>query len=156
MTISFEPLSADWRDDPYSVFAQLRREDPIHYAPVAKAYCVSRYDDVVQVLRTPEVFSSKAMGTELMSTNFGGMGLRDVPQVLRFLWQARINPLNPAQPDALISIDAPRHEELRSIVNRGFTPRRIAAWEERVAENLCLINLIFKTVSTTGCRIVPS
>jgi len=134
MKISFEPLSAQWRDDPYTVFAQLREHDPVHWAPEAKAFCISRYDDVAQVLRDADTFSSGAMGTELMATDFGGLKLRNLPQLMRFLWRARVNPLRPEKPEALISIDPPRHGDLRSIVNRGFTPRRIEAWETRVQQ----------------------
>jgi cytochrome P450 len=34
----------------------------------------------------------------------------------------------------LLSEDPPRHTEMRNLVNRGFTPRRIAMWEPRVHE----------------------
>jgi cytochrome P450 len=34
----------------------------------------------------------------------------------------------------LIAEDPPRHTAMRNIVNRGFTPRRIANWEPRVRE----------------------
>ncbi len=132
MSITFEPLSTAWRDDPYAVFRELREHDPVHWAPEAKTFCVSRYADVLHVLKTEDVYSSSAMGTELMDTGFGEIKLRHLPSILRFLWRARINPLNPAPPDAMISLDPPRHHRLRSIVNRGFTPRRIEAWESRI------------------------
>ena len=38
---SIEPMSPDWRDDPYSVYQQLREKDPVHWAPEAKAFCIS-------------------------------------------------------------------------------------------------------------------
>ena len=34
----------------------------------------------------------------------------------------------------LLSEDPPRHTAMRNLVNRGFTPRRIAMWEPRVRE----------------------
>ena len=132
MSITFEPFSLDWRDDPYTIFRQLREHDPVHWAPDAKTFCISRYADVLHVLKTEDVFSSSAMGTELMETGFGEIKLRHLPSIARFLWRARINPLNPAPPDAMISLDPPRHHRLRSIVNRGFTPRRIENWEPRI------------------------
>lgn len=143
MNVEFEPFSPHWRDDPYTVYQRLREHDPVHWAPGAKAYCVSRYDDVVQILRDSQAFSSEAMGTELMVTDFGGVKLRNIPRILRFLWRVRANPLNRARPQALISIDPPRHEELRSIVNRGFTPRRVEAWRARVQQIVddCLVDL---------------
>ena len=122
MTVPFEPLSTDWRNDPYSVYQRLREQDPVHWAPEAKAFCISRYDDVARVMRDADLFSSHAMGTELMATDFGGTKLKHLPRILRFMWHARLNPLKPQKPEALISIDPPRHEELRSIVNRGCWP----------------------------------
>ena len=89
MTVTFEPLSTEWRDDPYSVYQQLREHDPVHWAPEAKAFCISRYDDVVHVLRNADLFSSEAMGTELMSSDFGRTQLRHLPRVARFMWRAR-------------------------------------------------------------------
>ena len=74
------------------------------------------------------------MGTELMATNFATFNPRDLLQLIRFMWRARINPLTTTKPEALISVDGPRPYELRSIVNRGFTPRRISAWGVRVRE----------------------
>src|SRR5262249_56083678 len=34
----------------------------------------------------------------------------------------------------LLSEDPPRHTAIRNLVNRGFTPRRIAMWEPRLRE----------------------
>ena len=73
-------------------------------------FAVSRYEDVTEVLRHPEIFSSKAMG-----------GMED-PEAEQF---------HPTQ-GSLIGIDPPDHTHHRAIVNRGFTPRRIAAMEPRV------------------------
>jgi cytochrome P450 len=36
--------------------------------------------------------------------------------------------------ESVILVDPPRHGELRGILNRAFTPRRISVWEERTRE----------------------
>ena len=41
----------------------LREHDPVHYSPSLDAWFVSRYDDVLRVLRSPEEFSSSAILT---------------------------------------------------------------------------------------------
>jgi cytochrome P450 len=46
--------------------------------------------------------------------------------------KTRINPFEVRKRKAMISVDGERHDSLRGIVNRGFTPSRIAAWEPRV------------------------
>jgi cytochrome P450 len=60
------------------------------------------------------------------------LGPRFVLGLLRFMFKTRINPFQVRKRKAMISVDGKRHESLRGIVNRGFTPSRIAAWEPRV------------------------
>lgn len=134
MPIDYEPMSAkDWRD-PYPVYRQLREEAPLHRAPGSGTWCLSRHADVVAALRQPEIFSSVAMEKILMLGN-SRLGVRDLPSLLRFALRARVNPFrNPGPPPGLINSDPPFHDTLRDVVNRGFTPRRIAAWEPRLRE----------------------
>jgi cytochrome P450 len=55
--------------------------------------------------------------------------------MVRFLFKARINPLNLRKAaKTIITSDPPTHTPIRQTVNRGFTPRRVAAWEARVRE----------------------
>ncbi len=44
--------------DPYSYFGKLRTEDPVHWNSKYKAWIVTGYDDITQVLRHPELYSS--------------------------------------------------------------------------------------------------
>jgi cytochrome P450 len=52
----------------------------------------------------------------------------------RFLWKTRINPVKMQKRGNLTSIDPPRHDVMRKIVNRAFTPKRIESWEQRARE----------------------
>jgi cytochrome P450 len=52
----------------------------------------------------------------------------------RLMWTARINPFAIVNVPSLIASDGERHSLLRAIVNRGFTPRQITAWESRARE----------------------
>ena len=136
MGVQFDPLSRDWRDDPYPVYRRLRDEAPVHWAAEMRAWCVSRYDDVQYVLRNPEIFSSRAMFTVLMA---GGqerppINLESIGRLLRFFAQTRQNPLQFHKTRMLIASDGPPHAAMRNIVTRGFTPRRIADWEPRIRE----------------------
>jgi cytochrome P450 len=127
MTVSFDPLSAEDWQNPYPVYRQLRDEAPVHYAPTTGVWCVSRHADVVEVLKNHEDFQSSKAFELLIEGRFKTFGVLDAFELVRFLVRGRINPLtmrrNP--PQSLITSDPPRHDFLRSIVNRGFTPRRI-------------------------------
>jgi cytochrome P450 len=133
----YEPFSEAVREDPYPYYAALRDEAPVYWAEGAQAWCVSRYDEVQFVLRNAELFSSDAMRTMLMGARPGVNPLED-PEVMErtlALTQALAFPMDELiSARNLISEDPPRHTAMRNIVNRGFTPRRIATWEPRVRE----------------------
>lgn len=48
--------------DPYPVYRRLRAHSPVHWIPGTSTVVVSRYRDCVEVLRSPERFSSEAQG----------------------------------------------------------------------------------------------
>jgi cytochrome P450 len=141
----FDPYSPAWRDDPYPKYRELRDHAPVHWSPEAQVWCVSRYEDVMAVLRSHDAFSSRAMMTQLM---LGGekkppITLRSLVFAARLLLIARVNPFHMPNVPSLIASDGERHALLRAIVNRGFTPRQIAAWEKRAREIVaeCLAGL---------------
>jgi cytochrome P450 len=134
--MTFDPFSPVWRDDPYPKYRELRDHAPVHWSPEARVFCVSRYDDVMEVLRGHDLFSSRAMMTQLM---LGGekkppVTLRSLLFAARLLLTARVNPFQLPGVPSLIASDGERHTLLRAIVNRGFTPRQIADWETRARE----------------------
>lgn len=137
MTIAFEPFDPALRANPYAAYRRLREEAPVHYAPDAEVWCVSRYEDVMHVLKEHETFSSHGMRIMLMQ------GGREGPppvewRLFRFIalvaLKARMHPRNFGTARGLIMEDGVEHAEMRTIVNRGFTPRGIASLEPRVRE----------------------
>lgn len=97
---------------PADAYAGLR-ERGVHYAPEVDAYVVARHDDVVAVLRDTRRFSSaNTVGNPPARPEDDAEGLRPL----------------------LLLSDDPVHARRRSIVNRMFTPSRVAAWEPRVRE----------------------
>jgi cytochrome P450 len=97
---------------PAGVYEDLRAKG-VHYAPEVDAFVVSRHEDVVRVLRDGRTFSSR----------------NTVGRILPPADPA--NPKAPLSPLLLLS-DDPEHAKRRSIVNRAFTPSKIAAWEPQV------------------------
>ncbi len=101
--ISF--ASPEFRADPYPTYAALRREEPVHLSPVGY-WAISRYDDVVHVLKNPAIFSSAAMSMDIAGR----------------------------PTTTVINADPPLHTRLRNIVSRAFTPRMVADMEPRIRE----------------------
>jgi cytochrome P450 len=133
----YDPFLPQFRTDPYPAYRQLRDRAPVHFAPFAKVWCVSRHEDVQALLRRDGQFSSRAMFSMLM--NSGNEGLPPVSwQMLRFFGRlflrTHINPFTFPTARNLIAEDGESHSGLRSIVNRGFTPRQIASREKRARE----------------------
>lgn len=137
MTIAFDPMRDVGGEDPYPVYRRLREEAPVYQAPNTNLFCVSRYEDVLAVLRNADAFSSRAMLTALLNPSKNGR-LPLTPATLalaaRLIWVARLNPFQMHKHPSLIAADGGRHDSLRAVVNRGFTPHRIAAWQARARE----------------------
>lgn len=123
MGIEYDPFSLEVQKDPYPYYAELRERAPVHYVKPADAWAVSRYSDVLQIVKAPEVFSSHAMQDFL-----GGGILKNRTEVSA----RRFGSLMESR--ALISTDPPDHTRLRHLVNRGFTPHRIQELEPRIRE----------------------
>jgi cytochrome P450 len=107
-------------DDPYPLYAWLREQAPVYHAAQLGFWVISRYDDVQQVLRDTEAFSSKR--TAAID------GLRD-PR-LREGMEMLSN-------TSLVSVDPPDHTRLRKLINVAFTPRAIARLEGHIRELTC-------------------
>lgn len=134
MSIEFDPFSTHLGADPYPLYRELREQGPVHHSTDSDIYCVTRYEEVRWALNQPELFSSRAMETVFSRSRDVSFKLRHVMQVMRFVWRMRAHLLRFRKAGNLITLDPPRHGELRSIVNRGFTPRQIAKWEPWIRE----------------------
>jgi cytochrome P450 len=99
---------------PHAAFAQLRAEEPVHWNPEPDGapgfWAVTRYEDIRTVHRDVETFSSEIGGTSLEDL--------DPDQI-----KAR---------KSMIDMDPPRHDELRGLIARRFTPRAVGVWEDQV------------------------
>ncbi len=141
--VTFNPFAIESRANPYKHYAELREHAPVYRLEEAGFYLVSRYGDVQHVIKHPELFSSQAMQQMMMSgmsvgiQNTGGADGPD-PKMLELLAEFAngldFNPLEMMTTPSVIASDPPNHERLRNIVNRGFTPRRIAALEPRIRQ----------------------
>jgi cytochrome P450 len=116
--------SEHWQDGPpFELFARLRRECPVHWTSrisdfpgEAGFWSVTTADDVHEVSRNWRTYSSELGGIT---------ALRDA-----------IMPLE-LQRAMFIGMDPPKHDRLKALFQRGFTPKRIAEHEERIRAITC-------------------
>lgn len=107
--LDFDPSAWDFHEDPYPTYRRLRDEAPCYRNERLGFWALSRYDDVVAGFRDVERLSS-ADGPSLESSS-----------------QA-----DPSDSASFLAMDPPRHDQLRGLVARGFTPRRVAELEPRI------------------------
>ncbi|WP_134738959.1 cytochrome P450 [Nocardioides sp. 503] len=111
-TLVFDPFDYAFQEDPYPVYARCREEDPLHHDERHDFWVLTRHADVQQAFRTEGVYSN-AMGVSLEPSAWGP----HAHKVMSFL-----------------GMDPPRQQRLRSLVSKGFTPRRVTALQPRIQE----------------------
>ena len=108
-----------WLDGPpHELFKRMRAECPVHWTPRISEYpeeagfwSVTKADDVHAVSRDWETYSSEVGGITLLTN--------------------AIMPLELIQA-MFIGMDPPKHDRLKALFQRGFTPKRIAEHADEI------------------------
>ena len=103
---------------PYDYYRRVRDEAPVHQTPLG-FWLVSRYDDVMSVLRDSDRFSSN------FTTAFAA-GAPPTPELIEIMAEG-FPPAN-----TLLTNDPPSHTQFRGLVNKAFSPRRVAQLETEI------------------------
>jgi cytochrome P450 len=125
--VAYDPLSLEAKEDPERFFSELRRSCPVHHhvlpqadadqinasplvaRPTTEFWSVFRYEDCVEILHNPELFSSRE-----------GPGPERMIQ-----W---------SEDGILIFADNPAHLRQRRIASKAFTPRSVRVVEPKMQE----------------------
>lgn len=106
----FDPFEEEQARDPFPWLERAQLDQPVFYLPEYRMWCVTRYDDVLDVIRDVESFSSEStLDTSLH------------PDI------AALFPHGHPMKHAMIVADRPRHTRLRKAAQPNFTPRAIKA-----------------------------
>jgi len=62
---TFDPPSEDYREDPYPYYVRFGREAPVFFAPEINVRVVSRYEDILNIVKDPETFERQHVGSRL-------------------------------------------------------------------------------------------
>jgi hypothetical protein len=112
----FNPFLSANRRDPYPAYARVRETPGIYRAPTG-LYVASRYADVAALLRDPRLSADRRHAAPFRLLRWAN---RDSPDFLNLIDRN------------LLNLDAPDHTSLRGLVNKAFTPRRVAALRPRI------------------------
>ena len=109
--------------DPHPHFRWMRQHAPVYRDETSDVWGLGLYDDVLQASRRPDVFCS------------GQSSRPDAAAI-----------------PSMINMDDPAHVRRRSLVNRGFTPRRVADHAPKIRE-ICA-GLIDRVARQGACDFV--
>lgn len=110
--IVFDPYDYAFQEDPYPTYRRCRDEDPLHHNEDLDIWFLTRHADIQHALRVEGTYSN-AMGVSIDRSAWGP----DAHKVMSFL-----------------GMDPPRQKRLRSLVSKGFTPRRVTELAPRIQE----------------------
>jgi cytochrome P450 len=135
MDLDWTSFASHVIDDPYPFYADLRRREPCHLVEGAgfRFWILTRYADVVNVLRDPRMSAEKFPETAIEAAmagpdpDFAALG-RVVSSVM-------------------LVKDAPAHTRLRGLVSKAFTPRMIEGLRTRIER---LVDELLDVVETQG------
>jgi cytochrome P450 len=107
-----DPYDYDFHEDPYPYYRRLRNEAPLYHNEELGFWALSRHGDVHQGFRNSTTLSNRD-GVSLDPASRG-------PHAAKTM--------------SFLAMDDPAHLRLRTLVSKGFTPRRIRELEPRITE----------------------
>lgn len=110
--VTLDPYDYDFHEDPYPYYQRLRDDAPLYRNEELGFWALSRHADVLQGFRNSTTLSNK-FGVSLDPASRG-------PHASKTM--------------SFLAMDDPDHLRLRTLVSKGFTPRRIRELEPRVTE----------------------
>ena len=107
-----DPYDYHFHEDPYPYYKRLRDEAPLYRNDELNFWALTRHSDVHKGFRNSTALSNK-LGVSLDP-------ISRTPEAYRTM--------------SFLAMDDPGHLRLRTLVSKGFTPRRIRELESRVLE----------------------
>src|SRR2546427_10972344 len=102
-------FTPDFYRNPYPVYSELRRYDPVHWDEEHQLWVLTRYTDVAAALVSPGLVRG------------AGELTMEADDALRRVLSRM-----------MLFSEPPRHTRLRSLANRAFTPRRVEGMRVRI------------------------
>ena len=108
----FDPFSQEFFNGAWDIYRRMQEEAPVYYSEEYDFYALTRHVDVAAGLKDFETYSS-AYGIDLSMVRSGQK-----------------------PPQSIIFMDPPDHRNMRSLLNKVFTPRAIQAQREMVIQKI--------------------
>ena len=126
--------------DPWAFYARLHAESPVYRMPETGIYVVTRYDDIIAVIRDTATYSNVILAMEALQGDNG----RRYQQMLKERGWEHVHVLHRTDP--------PKHATHRKLVDRVFTAARVRALVPQVE---ALAHQLVDTFIDTGeCELI--
>jgi len=102
--------------NPYPLYQRLRTESPVHWDPFLYTWVVTRYVDVVRVLKE---FSAARTPP---------------PEQLTAIGLSNLNPIAQVLVKQMLFLDPPSHTRIRSLASAAFTAARVEALRSHIRD----------------------
>jgi cytochrome P450 enzyme len=133
--VAFNPYAPGYDANPHPIFEQLRAQAPVYYWQEGRSWVLSRYDEVVSVLRDGERFSTNQADWEFASTAGQSAQVPEYAEVLK---------------RGLFALPNQDHVRVRKLVSPALTPRAI---ERLRPEIQAIVDESLDAASTKGGTI---
>ena len=119
--MDFMPFQNPYLENPFPFLTRYREEKPAFFSPIVNMWIVSRYDDVQNILKDPQRFSSREAFAAPAHL---------APSTLKML----DNTMFTSEAGGLVMADPPVHTRLRRAITNAFTPKRVQQLEGQIRE----------------------
>jgi cytochrome P450 len=118
--------------NPYPVYEQLRRDDPIYWNEANNCWIVTRYADIAALIQNQHLSSNRFTAHTSRLTSDA---------------REQFGPFIAAVSSWMLMVDPPDHTRLRGLVNKAFTPRMVGTMRERIQQ---LVDRVLDDVEAQG------
>jgi cytochrome P450 len=126
VSIDNQLKSPEFIANPYPLYRTLRETDPVYYSQTWGVWILTRYDDIMSILRDPKRFSNAGRYSALLD---------QLPEEV----QDKVVPLRHHYSAGMVVSDPPNHTRLRNLVRDSFSAARIRAIAphiQKIVDNL--------------------
>jgi cytochrome P450 len=119
--VRLDPRDAEFFDDPYPAYAQIRAATPVFFWEDYGFWCFCAHAEVAALLR------DRRFGRQILHVmTREDLGWPEPP--------AHLEPFNAVERHSLLELEPPEHTRLRGLVNRAFLSRQVERLAPRIAD----------------------
>ena len=135
-TLTDDLFSPEVVQDPYTYFARMRDEDPVHWNAPYKLWVISKYKDLVWVTRRPELFSSEVFHRDPLppypDIDESDMGLYEYVKQFFAQWFIQHDRRAVSAYESIREHGGPDHTDMRKVIHGYFNPKAMELWRPLV------------------------